>query len=169
MLYNVLGDEFLLSAKLSNFAYNVAGPRYTELHALFKKEASFSLSLSRRTNAPLQYECCIKNTHLISVQLREFGLRVPNVLEVVQLVRIEKPQEGQWPSENDMLKILLRDHEHIIQLLRNDIEIAEQNKERAVEDFLVDLLRSHKKMAYCVRSQLEAPREPSSGRSVESD
>jgi len=152
VLYNVLADEFLLGVKASNFAYNVCGPRSTELRTLFKSVLAL----------------CVKNQHYTAINLRELGLRVPNIVEVIQLVRVEKPREGEWPSENDMLKTLLRDQEHVINLLRKDIDLAGQYHERAVEDFLIDLLRSHKKQAFCLRSQLEPMREPTSGRGLES-
>jgi starvation-inducible DNA-binding protein len=55
----------------------------------------------------------------------------------------------------DMIGGLLGGHEALIRQLRDDIEVAERNRDDGTADFLTGLLEDHEKMAWMLRAHLQ--------------
>jgi starvation-inducible DNA-binding protein len=63
---------------------------------------------------------------------------------------------GTYPSQKDMLKELLKDHEAvIIQLRKNIDECDEKYGDIGTADFLTDLLKEHETIAWTLRRYLQ--------------
>jgi len=56
------------------------------------------------------------------------------------------------PSDENMVKLLLVDNEKIINQLNKTFDLADQNNEQGLADFISSRLDSHKKHAWMLRS-----------------
>jgi starvation-inducible DNA-binding protein len=54
-----------------------------------------------------------------------------------------------------MISNLLKDHETIIKTLRKNADEAEELEDRATNDFLIEAVQKHEKMAWMLRAHLE--------------
>jgi starvation-inducible DNA-binding protein len=54
-----------------------------------------------------------------------------------------------------MISNLLKDHETIIKTLRKNADEAEELEDMATNDFLIEAVQKHEKMAWMLRAHLE--------------
>jgi starvation-inducible DNA-binding protein len=129
-------DQFTLKAKLHNYKYNVNGPRFTQLSKFF------------------ELQCCAVATLLESTaeMIRGNGARVPSVQEALKVAKISEIK-CDWIDEDTMLKELLQDQERFIQFLTSIRQKI--SADPVVEDFVLDLIKCYRKMAWKTRSHLE--------------
>ena len=73
--------------------------------------------------------------------------------EFIEYARL-KEHMGQIPSEKEMIKALLIDHEALIKLLREDIKSTIEYNDAGTNNFLCDLIEKHEKMAWMLRSYI---------------
>jgi len=138
-LIQLFADEFALQFKTWNLSYNIVGPRFYQIKEM----------LCEQTN------CLKKLSELTSVQIRNLGVRVPAVTEVLRISKIEPPKSD-FVDEDYVINSLLKDHETILQnLMREQDKLLTQVKEYIVQDFILDVIKAHRKMAWTLRSHLE--------------
>jgi starvation-inducible DNA-binding protein len=75
--------------------------------------------------------------------------------EFLSLSQIEEDPNS-YPQADSMLKNLLTAHEAIIKSLRNNIEECQKLKDEGTANFLTDKMEEHEKMAWMLRSFLNA-------------
>ena len=67
-----------------------------------------------------------------------------------------KEAPGKYPSQQDMLKELLKDHESVIVQLRKFIDDCDEKYgDIGKSDFLTDLLKEHETIAWTLRRYLQ--------------
>ena len=140
ILNNRLSDEYTLSTKTRKFHWNVVGPRFHQLHEFFQE----------------QYEILDGMIDEIAERSRQLGGKSFGTLE--EFVRHSSIEEN--PNENPdaqkMIGILLKDHESVIQTLRkNAEECDEKYDDMGTNDFLLEAMQKHEKMAWMLRAHLE--------------
>lgn len=138
-LTKLLADEMVLYTKLRKFHWNVKGPNFQSLHALFEQ----------------QYN----EVALLIDELAEFirTLQVPAIgtmQEFLQYARL-KEEPGVNPSANGMVVELAEDHGRLTQFLRDTIEEADDEDAVAAEDLLTGMLRAHEKAEWMLRATAE--------------
>lgn len=138
MLNTLLADEYVLYAKTRNYHWNVTSPSFMELHKLFEG----------------QYEELATIVDDIAERSRALGHyavgTLKQVLELTRLVEDEQPT-----TAKQMIQNLLNDHETLVRILRNDINVsADQYKDAGTADFFTGLLKHHEKTAWILRSYL---------------
>lgn len=140
LLSALLSDEAVLAQKLRNHHWNVVGMHFLDLHALFEK----------------QYEECGAIGDEIAERIAALGARAPGTfVEFLALARIPEEVVRKHNAERveDVLRILLTDHEAIMRSLRTDIEACtEQHRDLGTADHLTEILRKHEKMAWMLRA-----------------
>ncbi|MFL6474315.1 MAG: Dps family protein, partial [Nitrososphaera sp.] len=62
---------------------------------------------------------------------------------------------GQNPDAQAMISNLLNDHETIIKTLRTNADEAEELEDMATNDFFIQAVQKHEKMAWMLRAHLE--------------
>lgn len=135
----LLADEHVLYLKLRNYHWNVTGPHFGPLHALFED----------------QYTALAGSIDEVAERIRMLGGTAPGSMKAfLKLTRL-KEDTGAPPKANDMIKALLADHEAIAVALRKDIGKAGDLGDEATADFLTGLLAAHEKAAWFLRSHLE--------------
>jgi len=135
-----LCDEYVLSTKTRKFHWNVVGPRFSQMHEFFEE----------------QYEIIDEMIDEIAERARQLGGKSLGTLE--EFVRHSSINEdpGQNPDAQAMISNLLKDHEAIIKTLRKNADEAdEEYDDMATNDFFLEAVQKHEKMAWMLRAHLE--------------
>src|SRR5687768_13092710 len=103
-----LCDEYTLTTKTKKYHWNVIGPRFHQLHEFLEE----------------QYEQLDEMSDEIAERVRQLGGKSLGTME--EFVRHSSIEEdpGQYPEAQAMLANLLKDHETIIQTLRENADEA---------------------------------------------
>ncbi len=134
----LLADTYVLYLKTQNFHWNVKGVRFPFLHTLFET----------------QYLELAAATDLIAERIRALGCLAPaSFSEFLKLTCLE---EGQSQiSANEMVEILMHDHERVAQSTRGMFHQAEKSNDYASMDLFSQRMSAHEKMAWMLRSTHE--------------
>jgi starvation-inducible DNA-binding protein len=146
ILNQTLANEAVLTLKTRSAHWNVSGADSCELYILFDS----------------QYEQLNNISDELAERARMLGgMAIGSLHEFIQHARVEE-QPGVVP---DILR-LLADHEACIRFLREDARrCTEEYEDEGSFDLLVGVMRAHEKMAWRLRSYIEA--EPVQGESRE--
>lgn len=137
-LNRLLATEFCLYTKTLNFHWNVVGKWFGPLHKLFNE----------------QYESLQEITDLVAERVRALDHNaIASMTEYLQIMAIEeKPNE--YPDDTSMLKTLAHDHDVVIGLLRTITELAETHHDAGTANMTAQLLETHEKMLWMIKSHL---------------
>ncbi len=140
ILNTLLSDEYVLYTKTRNFHWNVVGMQFNDLHKFFDA----------------QYAALNEVVDQVAERARSLGGKsLGSLKEFLANTRL-KESVGQSLEAEDMLSILLSDHESVIQSLRKDVDTcADKYQDQGTTDFLTGLMEEHEKMAWMLRSFLE--------------
>jgi starvation-inducible DNA-binding protein len=137
-LAKLLADSYTLYLKTHNFHWNVTGPMFTTLHALF---------MTQYTELALAVD-------EIAERMRSLGARAPgSYAEFAGLTSVEESREA--PRAEDMLRQLVDDQAKIVRAARAVLAAAERRGDDATVDLAVRRLDVHEKNAWMLRSHLE--------------
>ena len=139
LLSTLLSDETILYLKTRKFHWNVAGESFMEMHKLFQS----------------QYTELEETIDGVAERINKLGGKtIGTTKEFSKLTRL-KEYPGKYPSQKEMLKELLSDHESVIQELRKDVEsCAGNNKDAGTTDFLTGIMEQHETTAWILRRYL---------------
>ena len=135
-----LCDEYILYTKTRKYHWNVIGPRFHQLHEFFKE----------------QYEILDEMVDEIAERARQLGGKSLGTLdEFARYSSINEDPPGQNPDAQTMISNLLKDHETIIKTVRKNADEAEELEDMATNDFFLQAVEKHEKMAWMLRAHLE--------------
>jgi starvation-inducible DNA-binding protein len=139
ILSTLLADEMVLYIKTRKFHWNVSGPSFMELHKLFQG----------------QYAELEVVADSVAERISKLGSKaVGTIDEFINLTRLEESPD-KYPSQKEMLKELLADHETITVELRRDIDVSDdRNKDAGTTDFLAGIMKQHETTAWVLRRYL---------------
>jgi starvation-inducible DNA-binding protein len=139
LLSIVLSDEMTLYIKTRKFHWNVSGESFMELHKLFQS----------------QYTELEETVDSVAERISKLGGKtIGTMKEYSQLTRLKEAPDT-YPSQKEMMKELLKDHETVIIELRKDIdEFSEKNKDAGTTDFLTGIMEQHETTAWILRRYL---------------
>jgi starvation-inducible DNA-binding protein len=136
-LSNVLADTFSLYLKTHNFHWNVTGPMFHTLHAMFEE----------------QYKELWLAVDAVAERIRSLGFVAPGSYR--EFSRLTYLQEPNGPtSATEMIAELLRDHETSARTVRSALSVARTAVDAPTEDLLTQRLAAHEKAAWMLRSLL---------------
>src|SRR5688500_1654817 len=101
----VLSDAFVLYTKTRKFHWNVSGNSFMELHELFEN----------------QYKILEKAIDEIAERINKLGAKTPGTMREFLDMASLKESQGKYPSQKEMIRELLKDHENVIVQLRKSI------------------------------------------------
>lgn len=137
LLSVTLADTYVLYLKTQNFHWNIIDPRFASLHKFLEE----------------QYEALAEAVDEVAERIRKLGGRSPGSFKQFLELATLKEQDSDHPvSGDEMLKILLQDHESVIRNLRKGIEEANGLHDDGTGDLLIDNIRFHEKAAWMIRS-----------------
>ena len=134
-----LCDEYVLYTKTRKYHWNVIGPRFSQLHEFFEE----------------QYEALDEMVDEIAERARQLGGKSLGTLEEFTRFSSINEDPGQNPDAQTMISNLLNDHETIIKTLRKNADEAEELEDMATNDFFLEAVEKHEKMAWMLRAHLE--------------
>ena len=136
LLNHVLADGNVLYIKLRKFHWNLSGDNFMELHKLFAE----------------QYDAVAEAIDEVAERISTLGgIAIGTTSEFAELsLLIENP--GKIPSNQEMIKELVNDHETIVKALRKFVDDTEEKfGDKGTSDFLTALMQAHEKMAWKLR------------------
>lgn len=139
LLSVILSDEVTLYTKTRKFHWNVSGEGFMELHKLFQA----------------QYSELEETIDEIAERIGKLGSKtIGTMKEFGEYTRL-KESPNVYPSQKQMLKELLDDHESLIVELRKDIETCDEiNNDAGTTDFLTGVMEQHETAAWVLRRYL---------------
>lgn len=134
----LLADSYTLYLKTHGFHWNVTGPMFQTLHALFETEYN-ELALA---------------VDAIAERIRALGFPAPaSYTAFTKLASIAETDNV--PSALDMIRLLVEGHEAVIRTARKVVSTAEAAHDAATADLVTQRLQLHEKTAWMLRSLLE--------------
>ncbi|MGO3926943.1 DNA starvation/stationary phase protection protein [Rhodopseudomonas pseudopalustris] len=137
-LSKLLADSYTLYLMTHNFHWNVTGPMFNTLHAMFMA----------------QYTEQWTALDVIAERIRALGFPAPGTYkEFVKLASIEEV-EG-TPKAMDMVRHLVAAQEATARTARELFPLTEEANDQPTADLLTQRLDIHEKTAWMLRSLLE--------------
>lgn len=140
LLNNLLSDEFILYIKTLNYHWNLRGMQFHDLHAFFKdlyeKQLDFSDDVAERAR---------------TMGAAAFG----SAAEFLKHTHLKETPGVAHLTAEKMMKNLLADHEAIIRLLREYAALTLDYEDIGTNNFLIDLMEKHEKVAWMLRTSVE--------------
>lgn len=133
----VLADTYALYFKTHVYHWNVTGPRFHDLHALFEA----------------QYNELWTATDEIAERIRALGVKAPNSYTAMTEAGSLKP-DADAETADEMLADLLLGHERVVATLRQALDLAGEHGDEASADVMTPRLTVHEKFAWMLRSTL---------------
>ncbi len=134
----LLCNEYLLYTKTLKYHWNVEGPFFGPLHALFKEE----------------YEQLLTIVDDVAERVRALGHKSFGTMKEFLAHATIKEDAGHYPDARDMIKNLVIAHETIIQQIREAIDVTAKINDMGTNNFLCDLMEKHEKTAWMLRAHL---------------
>jgi starvation-inducible DNA-binding protein len=143
-LFKLLSDSqatlFVLFQKTWNYHHNVHGSDFVQLHELFGE----------------QYTGMFDEIDRLSEHMRYLNIRPISRMErIVEVSAIEGPANAnQEIDARGMVEQLLQDNETLIEMFKEISEESEKQRSYATSNLIQDLMESHGKSVYKLRSIL---------------
>jgi starvation-inducible DNA-binding protein len=135
----LLADSYTLYLMTHNFHWNVTGPQFNSLHAMFMGQ------YTEQWNA----------IDVIAERIRALGFPSPGTYaEFARLTSIREP-EG-VPDANEMVRQLVVAQEATARTARNLFPVVNAARDQPTADMLTQRINVHEKTAWMLRSLLEA-------------
>ncbi|MCA8921312.1 MAG: DNA starvation/stationary phase protection protein [Planctomycetes bacterium] len=133
----MLADSYTLYLKTHNFHWNVTGPQFQALHAMF---------MTHYTELALAVD-------ELAERIRALGIYAPgSYAQFSELTSIR--EETGVPSSDDMVRQLVQGHEAVVRTARGALPAAQEAGDEATVDLLVGRMQVHEKTAWMLRSML---------------
>ncbi|MFV3128533.1 Dps family protein [Niveispirillum sp. KHB5.9] len=137
-LSRLLADSYTLFLKTHNFHWNVTGPMFNTLHAMFMA----------------QYTELFTAVDEVAERIRALGFHAPGSYgQFAKLTKVE--EEPDVPNAQDMIRQLVTGHETVARTARTLFPIAEEANDEPTADLLTQRMQVHEKTAWMLRSLLE--------------
>lgn len=137
-LSRLLADTYTLYLKTHNFHWNVKGPMFQTLHAMFET----------------QYLELANAVDLIAERIRAIGFPAPgSYREFAKLTSI--PEAEGTLHAKDMIHQLLEGQEAVVRTARSVFPIVDKCNDEPSADLLTQRMQIHEKSAWMLRSLLE--------------
>lgn len=136
-LGRLLADTYTLYLKTHNFHWNVTGPMFQTLHALFE----------------VQYTELWAAVDVIAERIRSLGEFSPGSYRQFAALTSISEADG-VPDANEMIRQLVAGNEAVVKTVRALFSLVEKSGDEATADLLTQRLQIHEKTAWMLRSLL---------------
>jgi starvation-inducible DNA-binding protein len=138
-LSKLLADTYTLYLTTHNFHWNVTGPMFNTLHAMFMT----------------QYTELWNAVDLIAERIRALGHPAPGSYEEFGRLASVEDAPAKPPIALGMVRILVKGHEAVARTARSIFPLVEGASDQPTADLLTQRLNVHEKTAWMLRSLLE--------------
>lgn len=139
LLNALLADEYVLYTKTLNFHWNVYGCDFKPLHVFFQE----------------QYEQIFEIIDDVAERVKALGGDAFGSMKQFLGATRLKEESAKIPTDCEMVRMLLMDHEAIICTLRENIETCAKIGDMGTNNFLTDIMEKHEKMAWMLRATVQ--------------
>ena len=138
-LSRLLADTYTLYLTTHNFHWNVTGPQFNSLHAMFMT----------------QYTELWNAVDPIAERIRSLGHPAPG--SYAQFTKLSSLPDvpAVPPKADEMVRVLMQGHEAVARTAREAFPAAERANDQPTADLLTQRLDIHEKTAWMLRSVLE--------------
>ena len=137
-LAHLLADTYTLYLTTHNFHWNVTGPQFNSLHAMFMA----------------QYTELWNAVDPIAERIRALGFPAPGTY--AECARLSSVKEGSGvPRAEAMVAQLIKGHDTVARTARGLVRVADGANDQPTLDLLTQRLDIHEKTAWMLRSLLE--------------
>jgi len=134
----LLADTYALYFKTHAYHWNVTGPRFHDLHAMFEE----------------QYNELWQATDDIAERVRALGVMAPiSYQEMAASASVQFDE--QTPDADTMVRNLVAGHENVVKTARDTLKLAAEHADEATADIVAPRITSHEKFAWMLRSTAE--------------
>ena len=137
-LSRLLADSYTLYLKTHNFHWNVTGPMFTTLHALFMT----------------QYTELLLAVDEIAERIRTLGARAPGSYPEFAALTAVKEAKGNVAA-TQMVRQLTADQATVAETAQRVVAAAQAARDEATADLGIRRIQVHQKNAWMLRSHLE--------------
>lgn len=134
----VLADSYTLFIKTQNYHWNVTGPNFQSLHALFEE----------------QYNDLFAANDDLAERIRTLGEVAPGSYKAFGELTNITESVGTPPKSDDMVKDLASDQEKIVNSLNAALKEAQKINDEATTDMIVGRISVHQKNSWMLRSSI---------------
>ncbi len=138
-LSRLLADTYTLYLTTHNFHWNVTGPMFNSLHAMFMA----------------QYTELWNAVDPIAERIRSLGHPAPGSYAQYAALASVPDAPAQPPKALEMVRILMEGHEAVARTARSIFPLADQAADEPTADLLTQRLTVHEQQAWMLRSLLE--------------
>jgi len=138
-LSRLLADSYTLYLTTHNFHWNVTGPMFNTLHAMFMQ----------------QYTDLWNSIDDIAERIRALGHFAPGSYAAFGRLASVADAPGEPPKALEMVRILVKGHEAVARTARELVPTADEAGDEPTMDLLTQRLEFHEKTAWMLRSMLE--------------
>jgi starvation-inducible DNA-binding protein len=138
-LSRLLADTYTLYLTTHNFHWNVTGPMFNTLHAMFMA----------------QYTELWNAVDPIAERIRSLGSTAPGSYAQFGALASIKDAPAKPPKAMEMVKILVDGHEAVARTARSIFPMADAAGDEPTADLLTQRLTVHEQTAWMLRSLLE--------------
>lgn len=138
-LSKLLADTYTLYLTTHNFHWNVTGPMFNALHAMFMT----------------QYTELWNAVDPIAERIRALGHPAPGSYAQFGRLSAVSDAPAEPPRAMDMVRVLVEGHEAVARTARSIFPLVERAKDQPTADLLTQRLDIHEKTAWMLRSLLE--------------
>ena len=138
-LSRLLADTYTLYLTTHNFHWNVTGPMFNTLHAMFMA----------------QYTELWNAVDPIAERIRALGHTAPGSYAQFGRLASIKDAPAEPPKALDMVRILCEGHEAVARTARSVFPLADRANDEPTADLLTQRLAIHEQTAWMLRSLLE--------------
>ncbi|MDP1643364.1 MAG: Dps family protein [Phenylobacterium sp.] len=136
-LSRMLADTYAVYLKTHGFHWNVRGPNFSSLHALFME----------------QYTEMWQAIDTVAERIRALGELAPQGYGAFGNLSSIKDGDPEGDSQS-MLQALTSDHETVIATCREALTLAQKADDEASAGIITDRLEAHEKHAWMLRATL---------------
>ena len=139
-LARFLADSYTLYLKTHNFHWNVTGPMFNTLHAMFMGQYNEQWTALDET----------------AERIRALGFKAPGSgAEFARLSSIQEDEADATPDWREMVTQLVLGNEAVCKTARKVLKTADDAGDDPTVDLLTQRLQIHEKYAWMLRSLLE--------------
>lgn len=137
-LSRLLADSYSLYLQTHNFHWNVTGPMFQTLHAMFE----------------VQYTELALAVDVVAERIRSLGHPAPATYS--EFVRLTSLKETTGvPKAEKMIWLLVEGQETVVRTARSIFPLVDKAGDQATADLLTQRIQLHEKTAWMLRSLLE--------------
>ncbi len=138
-LSKLLADTYTLYLTTHNFHWNVTGPMFNTLHAMFMT----------------QYTELWNAVDPIAERIRALGHPAPGSYGEFGRLSTVEDAPAKAPKALEMVRVLVKGHEAVARTARGIFPLVESANDQPTADLLTQRLNIHEKTAWMLRSLLE--------------